>query len=93
MDSSLVFAIGNGICLLGTMLLLVNLIRRRQSVRDLDPTGSTLTFIAVGMFAVGWLWVSEYLSFALTLPTVGFWGLAACLSWQHRIGKRKKILR
>lgn len=85
MNGELFFNLANGTFMVGTLLLARTIIKNRDALRDFDVYGSGLTFIGMIFSGIAVAVNGIYLSLALLLPTLVFWGLAFYFSSKNKL--------
>jgi hypothetical protein len=66
-------ALGNGIILVGTLLLIRAVIKNRTILQGYSFIGATLTFTGLFVFGLAFYQLNEPISVALLIPTLLYW--------------------
>ena len=69
----LLLNIGNLVCMIGTILMIKDVIKNRNILKGYSIVGSFLTFIACSLFFVSFLRLNLIISYVSSFVTVSFW--------------------
>lgn len=81
-DVNELFTIGNVLLLAASFPLLATIWHNREALKDFNPYGATLTFVALLVFNWAYFEMENWWSIAVSATTVAFWGLATAYSWR-----------
>ena len=81
-DINTLFTLGNLLLLFASFPLLYTIWHDREVLGGFNPSGATLTFVALLVFNYAYFLMDNWWSIAVSATTVVFWGLATVFSWR-----------
>lgn len=79
------FVISNLLFFIATFFLIIKIIKNRDLLKDYSPTGSTITFVAVLLTIIAFIFMENYASVLLSLTTLVLWLFASVYSIKNLI--------
>lgn len=79
------FVISNLLFFIATFFLIIKIIKNRDLLKDYSPTGSTITFVAVLLTIIAFVFMENYASVFLSLTTLVLWLFASVYSIKNLI--------
>jgi hypothetical protein len=84
-----VFAIANALIAIGTVPLLLKVLRNKDSLKDFDLKGSLLTTTALGMMGLGYQKLGMFSSLLLLMPTLSYWAIISFYGTKSYIAEKQ----
>jgi hypothetical protein len=89
-DIQMLLNIGNIAMLIGTLRLIVSVIKYRNILKGYDPIGSSLTLCGMICFNTFYAVMGFWFSLGTSLFTTSYWALASLFSIKNRIREWKE---
>lgn len=83
-DLNLLLLIGNIICAVGTLQLILTAVKNRKILFGYSLSGSILTFVALTLFNTWYALMGQYLTFAFGAITLIYWFSVICFKLKYR---------
>jgi hypothetical protein len=76
--------IGNVICAIGTLLLIRSVSKDRKILQGYDFLGSSLTFTALTLFNIWYVFANQWLTFIFGSITLIYWAVVVIFKIKYR---------